>query len=102
MTQTFYKPKISSNILASKQDAALETIRLTMKSLITQLVDVEDAVQVDLKRGEQTHAFIVQVDKSDLGKIIGKQGKNITSLRTLLWSLGFKQKLKIVIELVEQ
>ena len=48
------------------------------------LVDLPDEVEVSEIKGEQTTVIELKVDKSDLGKIIGKQGRTAKALRTIL------------------
>ncbi len=59
-----------------------------MKSLIEQmakaLVDKPEDVAVTEVVGEKTTVYELRVDTSDLGKVIGKQGKTARSMRTIL------------------
>ena len=43
----------------------------------------------------------IKVEKEDMGKIIGKQGKVAQAIRTLIKSIGAKEKKKIVVKFVE-
>ena len=48
------------------------------------LVDMPDSVEVNEIVGEQTTVIELKVDKTDLGKVIGKQGRTARALRTIL------------------
>ena len=76
-----------------------------LKDLITfmskSLVDMPDAVQVNEIVGEQTTVIELKVDKTDLGKIIGKQGRTARSLRTILNAASTKLKRRSVLEIIE-
>jgi len=76
-----------------------------LKDLITYvskaLVDMPDAVQVTEIVGEQTTVIELKVDKTDLGKIIGKQGRTARSLRTILNAASTKLKKRSVLEIIE-
>ena len=48
------------------------------------LVDEPDQVEVNEVAGEQTTVVELKVAKSDLGKVIGKQGRTARSMRTIL------------------
>ena len=76
-----------------------------LKDLITyvskSLVDMPEAVQVNEVVGEQTTVIELKVDKSDLGKIIGKQGRTARSLRTILNAASTKLKKRSVLEIIE-
>lgn len=48
------------------------------------LVDEPDNVKVNEVIGEQTTLYTLEVSKTDLGKVIGKQGRTAKSMRTIL------------------
>ena len=48
------------------------------------LVDSPDEVVVNEVSGEQTTVLELRVAQSELGKVIGKQGRTARSIRTLL------------------
>lgn len=76
-----------------------------MKELIEMiakaLVDVPDQVQVDEVVGEQTTVVELKVAKEDLGKVIGKQGRTATAMRTILNAAATKLKKRCVLEIIE-
>jgi predicted RNA-binding protein YlqC (UPF0109 family) len=65
------------------------------------LVDLPDAVSVNEIMGEQTTVIELKVDKSDLGKVIGKQGRTARALRTILNAASTKLKKRSVLEIIE-
>lgn len=65
------------------------------------LVDTPDEVKVNEVEGEQTTVLELRVDKSDLGKIIGKQGRTARALRTILNAASTKVKKRAVLEIIE-
>ncbi len=76
-----------------------------MKALIEQiakaLVDKPDDVVVSEVEGERTTVYELRVDTSDLGKVIGKQGKTARAIRTLLSAGGTKLGKRCVLEILE-
>lgn len=76
-----------------------------LKDLITYiskaLVDMPESVSVNEIVGEQTTVIELKVDKTDLGKIIGKQGRTARSLRTILNAASTKLKKRSVLEIIE-
>lgn len=76
-----------------------------LKDLITyvskSLVDLPDEVNVNEIVGEQTTVIELKVDKSDLGKVIGKQGRTARALRTILNAASTKLKKRSVLEIIE-
>lgn len=65
------------------------------------LVDMPDDVEVNAIVGEQTTVIELKVDKSDLGKVIGKQGRTARALRTILNAASTKLKKRSVLEIIE-
>ena len=65
------------------------------------LVDMPDDVDVSEIEGEQTTVIELKVDKSDLGKVIGKQGRTARALRTILNAASTKLKKRSVLEIIE-
>jgi predicted RNA-binding protein YlqC (UPF0109 family) len=73
-----------------------------MKELIEQiakaLVDNPEQVSVVLIEGEQTTVFELRVAQSDIGKVIGKEGRTARSIRTILSAAGMKLKKRFTLE----
>ena len=65
------------------------------------LVDYPDEVNVTEVAGQQTTVLELRVAKSDLGKIIGKQGKTAHALRTILTAASSKLRKRSVLEIIE-
>ncbi|MEE8161125.1 MAG: KH domain-containing protein [Acidobacteriota bacterium] len=76
-----------------------------MKELIEMiakaLVDSPDEVHVTEVEGEQTVVLELRVAQSDLGKVIGKQGRTARAIRTLLGAAGMKIRKRFVLEILE-
>ncbi len=65
------------------------------------LVDMPDKVEVNEISGEQTTVIELKVDKTDLGKVIGKQGRTARALRTILNAASTKLRKRSVLEIIE-
>jgi hypothetical protein len=76
-----------------------------MKDLIEEiakaLVDIPDQVAVKEVEGEQVTVFELRVAPSDLGKVIGKQGRTARSMRTILGAAGMKLNRRFTLEILE-
>lgn len=76
-----------------------------MKDLVTEiakaLVDSPDEVTVREVEGEQVTVLELRVAPSDLGKVIGKQGRTARSIRTLLGAAGMKLNRRFTLEILE-
>lgn len=82
-------------------EAAIVLISDYIKYTVQGIVDCPDAVEVRAQMGEQTCVFNLTCDRSDLGKVIGKQGRMAQALRTLLNSAATKHQLRAVLEILE-
>lgn len=65
------------------------------------LVDKPEEVTVKEVDGEKTTVFELRVAASDLGKVIGKQGKTARAMRTILGAAGTKLGKRCVLEILE-
>jgi len=76
-----------------------------MKDLIAYiakaLVDKPEEVVVTEIEGEQTSVIELRVAEEDLGKVIGKQGRNVRAIRTILGAASAKMKKRCVLEILE-
>ena len=65
------------------------------------LVDVPDAVEVaEVEDGDET-VLELRVDDDDVGKVIGKQGRTVRALRTLVDAAGRKANKRFAVEVIE-
>ncbi len=67
-----------------------EVLQEFIETVVKQLVDKPDEVNVSALEGEQQIIFELTVGDGDFGKVIGKRGRNISALRTLLFSINAK------------
>ncbi len=74
-----------------------ELIELIAKAL----VDNPDQVQVSILEGEQSSIIELKVSPDDVGKVIGKQGRNAQAIRTILGAAGMKMKKRLTMEIIE-
>ncbi len=65
------------------------------------LVDAPDEVNVNEVVGEKTTVYELRVGEGDLGKVIGKHGRTIRAIRTLLSAAATKQNKRAVLEILE-
>jgi hypothetical protein len=65
------------------------------------LVDEPDEVRVVEVEGARVTVIELRVAQTDLGKVIGKQGRTARALRTILNANATKMKKRAVLEIVE-
>ena len=76
-------------------------MKQVLEVIIKNLVDNKDAVSINEIETEKGVTFQVKVDDSDIGKIIGKQGKTAKAIRTLMKAAGAKYKKRLSVEILD-
>jgi|TARA_X000001036_G_C20596408_1_gene773078 hypothetical protein len=70
--------------------------------VVKSIVDKPDEVSIDVTESENTQIFELRVGDGDVGKVIGKQGKNVGAIRTLLSAATAKEGGKrAILEIIE-
>lgn len=71
-----------------------------LETIILNLVDDKEAVEIKEEDSEKSVTFEVKVAESDMGKVIGKQGRIAQSIRTVMKSVAGKEQKKVTIEFI--
>jgi len=69
--------------------------------VVKSLVDYPEQVEIREVDGERVLLFEVRLNPSDVGKVIGKSGRTITAIRTLLTSAAAKNGKRAMLEIIE-
>lgn len=69
--------------------------------LAKSLVDSPGDVRVHSVDRDQSTVFELEVAQSDLGKIIGRQGRTARAIRTLLTAAGQKQRRRLILDILD-
>ena len=79
-----------------------DTVEMIVKALVS------DAAAVDVREEERggsgrggTTVIEVRVAESDMGKLIGRQGRTVKALRSLLHAASVKQNRRFVLDIIE-
>ena len=71
-----------------------------LKTIISNLVDNKDAVEINQIDGEKSITFEVKVAEGDMGKVIGRQGRLAKSIRTIMKAFASKEHKKVSVEFI--
>ena len=71
-----------------------------LETIIKNLVDNQDAVEIKEIEGEKNIIFEVKVAEEDMGKIIGRQGKIAQSIRTVIRAVANKKDKRVTVEFI--
>lgn len=72
-----------------------------LKVLVRDIVDNPDAINVTTRVENKVNVLELRVDPSDMGKVIGKQGKIAKAIRTLMKAYATKNGTKINVEIID-
>jgi len=79
----------------------MASVKELVEDIAKALVDTPDEVSVREVSGEHVTVLELRVAQTDVGKIIGKQGRTARSLRTLLGAAGMKANRRYTLEILE-
>ena len=93
------------NLETEKGNLMEEQQQIDMKGfveyLVKLLVDNHEEVKVAEIDGTHTSIIELRVEKSDIGKVIGKKGKTINAIRTILMSIASRHGMRVSLEVIE-
>ncbi len=73
-----------------------------LSDMVKAIVDKPDEVNVNVNESDNTRIYELEVGEGDLGKVIGKKGKNVNALRIILSAATAKEGGKrAILEVIE-
>ncbi|EIJ81524.1 hypothetical protein PB1_01225 [Bacillus methanolicus PB1] len=72
-----------------------------IETIVKPLVDFPEDVQVNVLEEDHRVTYQLSVNKNDMGKVIGKQGRVANAIRTVVYAAGSSQQKKIFLEISE-
>ena len=72
-----------------------------VEKIVNALVDDKNAVEVSEEKGERATVIKLRVASSDMGRIIGREGRTVKAIRSLLFAAGQKHGQRFVLDIVE-
>ena len=72
-----------------------------IETIILNLVDNKDAVEITEKQDEKGIVFEVKVANEDMGKVIGKQGRIAKAIRTVVKAAATKDNKRVIVEIIQ-
>ena len=76
-------------------------MKTLVHSIVEALVDYSDQILITERHGHSITIIELSVAKEDLGKVIGRNGRTVTAIRTILNAAGATQKKRVVLEVLE-
>ena len=76
-------------------------MRVLIQSILEHLVDNPGDLRISEIAGEKTLIFEIECGNGDAGKIIGKNGKTISAIRTILSTAASREGKKAILEVAQ-
>ena len=73
----------------------------SLEAIITSLVNEPSEVSINQVDGDKSIVFEVKVANSDMGKVIGREGRIAKAIRTIMKALAAKEGKKISVEFID-
>jgi len=77
-----------------------KTLKTLVEYIVKALVDHPDQILIAERSGRNTTIIELAVAKDDIGKVIGKEGRTINAIRTILNAAGASLKKRVVLEVM--
>jgi predicted RNA-binding protein YlqC (UPF0109 family) len=68
--------------------------------LARRLVDEPDAVRVETEERDDTLVLLLHVAPGDVGKVIGRQGRVVRALRSVVRAAAVRERRRVLLEVV--
>ena len=65
------------------------------------LVDNPDAVVVEETEKDDSTVIVIKVAESDMGKVIGKQGRIAKAMRTVVRAAAIKENKRVIVDILQ-
>jgi predicted RNA-binding protein YlqC (UPF0109 family) len=78
-----------------------ERMKDFLEEMARRLVEHSDKVRVDLEEQQDRLIFRLHVDPADVGKVIGKQGRNAQAMRTLMIAVAAREGKRAMLEIIQ-
>jgi hypothetical protein len=76
-------------------------MRMLVEQIVQAIVDAPDQVQVTPVEDGDATILELRVAQNDVGKVIGRQGRTIKSIRTLLGAASSRSHERYILEIIE-
>jgi predicted RNA-binding protein YlqC (UPF0109 family) len=93
--QTGENPK--GRAVEALEERSMKTL---VEYIVKALVDDPDQIVIAERTGRNTTIIELSVAKEDIGKVIGKEGRTINAIRTVVNAAGASQKKRVVLEVM--
>ncbi len=72
-----------------------------VKQMVAALVDHPRHIQITEVKGDKSVVYELRCHAKDIGKVIGRSGKTVGAMRTLLGAIAARDGRRVMLEIVE-
>lgn len=101
MADEALEPAEADEELAADEVLPSDRVADLVEYLVTELVDDPDAITIDVTDGPESSLIEVHVASGDVGRVIGRHGRVIKSIRALARACGARHNVTVEVEVVE-
>ena len=76
-------------------------MKVLLETIAKFLVDFPEEVSVNEIEGEKSIILELKVAESDMGKVIGKQGRIAKAIRVVMKAAAIKENKRVVVEIIQ-
>ncbi|ASD62822.1 KH domain-containing protein [Bdellovibrio bacteriovorus] len=87
-------------VVKTQESEVRDRIAYLLENVVKEMASGAEGIEVKYASGERTTVYQINVPQEHRGKLIGAQGKNITSLRNILAAMAGSHGFRAIIELV--
>ena len=73
-----------------------------VRYIVDNLVENKESIEIKTEENERTCVLTILVNKEDIGKVIGRDGKIARSIRTIVKSASAKLNKKYIVKIGER
>ncbi|WP_027408159.1 KH domain-containing protein [Anoxybacteroides tepidamans] len=77
-------------------------MKALIETIVRALVDYPEDVVVTESSDESTITYVLSVHEGDIGKVIGKQGRTIHAIRTVVYAAASDQPKRVVVQVKDK
>ncbi len=75
----------------------MSKVKELLEFILLNIVDQPDQIKIEISESEKGFLFQIKVAKGDVGKVIGKQGRVASSIRTIVKAAGAKNGCRVML-----
>ena len=84
-----------------KSEGGLQDLEHFVDYVVRALVDAPDAVRISSESTEEAYVIKIDCKKEDIGKIVGRRGKTIMAIRSLVSGAAGRQRKRVSVEVLD-